>query len=57
MSEKQISRFKIPDLKKLPEDIVEKILFVQNKSGFVPNFNPVTDLAEPVPVYNIVPTN
>ena len=38
MSEKQISRFKIPDLKKLPEDIVEKILFVQNKSGFVPNF-------------------
>ena len=37
MSEKQISRFKIPDLKKLPEDIVEKILFVQNKSGFVPN--------------------
>tara|TARA_Y100001970_G_C13683674_1_gene578935 strand:+ start:277 stop:426 length:150 start_codon:yes stop_codon:yes gene_type:complete len=35
MSEKPISRFKIPDLKNLPKDIVEKILFVQKKSGFV----------------------
>ena len=37
MPEKPISRFKIPDLKNLPKDIVEKILFVQKKSGFVPN--------------------
>ena len=37
MSEKLISRFEIPELKNLPEDIREKILEVQEKSGFVPN--------------------
>ena len=37
MSEKPISRFPVPDLKKLPEDIRERILAVQEKSGFVPN--------------------
>jgi uncharacterized peroxidase-related enzyme len=32
-----ISRFPIPDIDALPEDIREKILAVQEKSGFVPN--------------------
>jgi uncharacterized peroxidase-related enzyme len=35
--DKQISRFSIPDLKDLPEDIRERIEAVQEKSGFVPN--------------------
>ena len=37
MSEKPISRFPVTDLNKLPEDILERILAVQEKSGFVPN--------------------
>jgi len=37
MSAKKISRFPVPDLKELPEDIRERILAVQEKSGFVPN--------------------
>jgi uncharacterized peroxidase-related enzyme len=32
-----ISRFPVPDLEKLPEDIRARILAVQEKSGFVPN--------------------
>ncbi len=32
-----ISRFPIPDLNELPQDIREKILAIQEKSGFVPN--------------------
>ncbi len=37
MSEKPISRFTVPELNKLPEDIRETILAMQEKSGFVPN--------------------
>jgi len=37
MSEKPISRFPVPDLNELPEDIRDRILAVQEKSGFVPN--------------------
>ena len=37
MSEKPISRFPVPEINNLPEDIREKILAVQKKSGFVPN--------------------
>ena len=37
MSEKPISRFPVPELNTLPEDIRETILDVQEKSGFVPN--------------------
>ena len=37
MSEKPISRFPVPELNNLPEDIRETILVVQEKSGFVPN--------------------
>ena len=37
MSEKPISRFPVPELNTLPEDIRETILDVQAKSGFVPN--------------------
>ena len=37
MSDKPISRYPVPDLADLPEDIREKILAVQNKAGFVPN--------------------
>ena len=37
MSEKTISRFPVPELNNLPEDIRETILAVQEKSGFVPN--------------------
>lgn len=32
-----ISRFPVPEIKDLPEDIRERILAVQEKSGFVPN--------------------
>ena len=32
-----ISRFPVPDLKDLPEDVRARILAVQEKSGFVPN--------------------
>ena len=37
MSKKPISRFPVPELNNLPEDIRETILAVQEKSGFVPN--------------------
>jgi uncharacterized peroxidase-related enzyme len=37
MSEHPISRFDVPDLDDLPEDIRDTILAVQEKSGFVPN--------------------
>ena len=37
MSEQPISRFDVPDLDQLPDDIREQILSVQEKSGFVPN--------------------
>ena len=37
MSEKPISRFPVPELNNLPEDIRGTILAVQEKSGFVPN--------------------
>jgi uncharacterized peroxidase-related enzyme len=37
MSDKPVSRFPVPDLNDLPEDIRERILAVQEKSGFVPN--------------------
>lgn len=37
MSELPISRFPVPDLDELPDDIRERILEVQEKSGFVPN--------------------
>jgi uncharacterized peroxidase-related enzyme len=32
-----ISRYPVPDLAQLPEDVRERILAVQKKSGFVPN--------------------
>ena len=34
---KPVSRYSVPDLESLPDDIREKILVVQEKSGFVPN--------------------
>ena len=37
MTEKPISRFPVPELNNLPEDIRGTILDVQEKSGFVPN--------------------
>src|SRR5271169_3359159 len=37
MAAKPISRFPVPGLADLPEDIRERILKVQEKSGFVPN--------------------
>ena len=37
MSDRPISRFDVPDLAALPDDIREQILAVQEKSGFVPN--------------------
>jgi uncharacterized peroxidase-related enzyme len=37
MSTPAISRYPVPDLKDLPEDIRARILEVQEKSGFVPN--------------------
>lgn len=37
MSDKPISRFPVPELKDIPEDIRARILEVQEKAGFVPN--------------------
>jgi len=37
LADNPISRFPVPELKELPEDIRDRILAVQEKSGFVPN--------------------
>jgi uncharacterized peroxidase-related enzyme len=37
MSQKPISRYPVPELKDLPEDLRARILEVQEKAGFVPN--------------------
>ena len=37
MTSKPVSRYPVPDLKDLPPDIRERIVAVQEKSGFVPN--------------------
>ncbi|RKZ46104.1 MAG: alkylhydroperoxidase [Gammaproteobacteria bacterium] len=37
MSDNPISRFPVPELNNLPEDIRSRILAIQKKSGFVPN--------------------
>ena len=37
MEKENISRFPVPDINSLPEDIKSRILEVQQKSGFVPN--------------------
>ncbi|WP_274631372.1 peroxidase-related enzyme [Arvimicrobium flavum] len=37
MTDKPISRFPVPALKDLPEDIAARITTVQEKSGFIPN--------------------
>lgn len=37
MSERSVSRYPVPDLIDLPEDIRAKIIAVQEKAGFVPN--------------------
>ena len=37
MSNKPISRYPIPDINSLPEDLKQKILDVQEKAGFIPN--------------------
>ncbi len=37
MSSPQISRYPVPELKDLPDDLRERILGVQEKAGFVPN--------------------
>ena len=37
MTDRPVSRFPVPELKDLPDDVRERILAVQEKSGFVPN--------------------
>ena len=37
MTQKPISRFPVPEIADLPEDLREMILSVQEKVGFVPN--------------------
>lgn len=37
MSNQPISRYPIPEINDLPEDIRDKILIVQEKAGFIPN--------------------
>ena len=37
MSEAKISRYPVPEIGDLPQDIREKVLAIQEKSGFVPN--------------------
>ena len=37
MTDKPISRFPVPDLQDVPEDLREQMLAVQEKTGFIPN--------------------
>lgn len=37
MNNTTISRFKVPELNEMPEDIKQRILSVQEKAGFIPN--------------------
>ena len=37
MNDKPISRYPVPELQELPQDIRDRILAVQEKAGFVPN--------------------
>lgn len=37
MTDKPISRYPVPDIAELPDDIRQKVLAIQEKSGFVPN--------------------
>src|SRR4026209_641258 len=37
MSAKPISRYPVPDMAQLPQDMRDRILAVQEKAGFVPN--------------------
>ncbi len=37
MSDKPISRFPVPSLEDIPEDLRDKMLAIQEKTGFVPN--------------------
>ena len=37
MKDDKISRFPIPEINSLPDDIKSRILEVQEKSGFIPN--------------------
>ena len=37
MSKLPISRFPIPDINELPDDLKERVLAVQEKAGFIPN--------------------
>ena len=35
--EQPISRFPVPDVNDLPDDVKEKVLAIQERSGFIPN--------------------
>ncbi|MDE0697569.1 MAG: peroxidase-related enzyme [Boseongicola sp.] len=37
MTEKAVSRYPVPDIKDMPDDVREAVLAVQEKAGFVPN--------------------
>lgn len=37
MTDRPVSRYPVPDLAKLPDEVRERILAVQEKAGFVPN--------------------
>jgi uncharacterized peroxidase-related enzyme len=37
MSDKSISRYPVPELESLPDDVRQRILAVQEKAGFIPN--------------------
>ncbi len=37
MTGKPVSRYPVPDIKDMPDDIREVVLAVQEKAGFVPN--------------------
>ena len=37
MNDKKISRYPVPDINELPDDLRDRILGVQEKAGFVPN--------------------
>ena len=42
MTANLVSRYPVPDIKDMPDDIREVVLAVQEKVGFVPNVLPCT---------------
>ena len=53
MADRPVSRFPVPALEDLPEDIRARILEVQQKAGFVPNVTDVFGRRHPLPAHGV----